>query len=287
MEQFLQGILTRLRDLFDLETLGRLVASRSADLLAAVLTIVAFVACWYALRWIINRILERTHVDQTNRSFILALLRFGISAIAIVQALTIAGVNVAALAASVGIAGLTLGFAARDSLGNIISGVMVFWDRPFVIGDLVEIGSFYGQVERITLRSTRIVTADGKMLAVPNSSIVNTIVASYTNFPHLRLDVPFTIGTDEDIDRVRAMLLDLVRDPAIYLDQPAPVVVVTSINDYNLALELRAWIADERQHILRRAALREAVFERLRQEGVDMPLETLAFRQVEPGRKAA
>ncbi len=287
MEQFLQGILTRLRDLFDLETLGRLVASRSADLLAAAVTILGFVALWYGLRWIVNLVLQRTRVDQTNRTFILALLRFGISGIAIVQALTIAGVNVAALAASVGIAGITLGFAARDSLGNIISGVMVFWDRPFVIGDLVEIGNFYGQVERITLRSTRIVTADGKMLAVPNSSIVNTIVASYTNFPHLRLDVPFTIGTEEDIDRVRAMLLELVRDPAIYLDKPAPVVVVTSINDYNLALELRVWIADERQHIARRCALREAVFERLRQEGVDMPLETLALRQVEPGRKAA
>ena len=59
-----------------------------------------------------------------------------------------------------GIAGLTIGFAARDALSNIISGILIFWDRPFVIGDLVEVGGQYGRVERITLRSTRIVTPD-------------------------------------------------------------------------------------------------------------------------------
>lgn len=279
MDQFIQGILSRFRDLFDLESLGRLVASRSADLLLGLTTLLGFVALWLVLRRLVSAILSRTRVDETNRSFVLALLRFGFFTVALVQALTVAGVNVAALAASVGIAGITLGFAARDSLGNIISGVMVFWDRPFVIGDLVEIGDFYGTVQRITLRSTRIVTVDGRMLAVPNSTIVNSIVASYTNFPHLRLDIPFTIGTGEEIGRVRRILLELVRDPAVYMADPAPVVVVTAINDYNLQLELRAWILDERQHIARRAALREQVFERLRAEGVDMPLETLALRQ--------
>ncbi len=287
MEEFLQGIVSRLRDLLDLKALGGRFATLSADALLAVITVLAFLVLWQLIRWVVDSVLARTRVDETNRSFILALLRFGFFTVALVQALTVAGVNVAALAASVGIAGITIGFAARDSLGNIISGVMVFWDRPFVIGDLVEIGTFYGTVQRITLRSTRIVTVDGRMLAVPNSTIVNSIVASYTNFPHLRLDIGFTIGTGEDVDRVRALLLDLVRDPAIYLPNPAPVVVVTALNDYNLQLELRAWIGNEREHIARRAALRELVFERLRSAGVDMPLETLAFRQVGGDHQAA
>ncbi len=287
MEQFIQGIVSRLRDLLDLQALGSRFATLAADALLAIVTILVFLALWQGIRLLVGAILARTRVDETNRTFILALLRFGVFTVALVQALTVAGVNVAALAASVGIAGITIGFAARDSLGNIISGVMVFWDRPFVIGDLVEIGDFYGTVQRITLRSTRIVTVDGRMLAVPNSTIVNTIVASYTNFPHLRLDIGFTIGTGEDVDRVRGMLLELVRDPAIYLADPAPAVVVTAINDYNLQLELRAWIGNEREHIARRTALREQVFERLRTEGVDMPLETLALRQLDGDQKAA
>lgn len=287
MQQFLEGIIAHLSDVFDLEAMGRAFASLSANVLAALVTLLAFLAAWQALRWLVGAILRRTSVDETNRTFVLALLQFGLFTVALVQALSVAGINVAALAASVGIAGITLGFAARDSLSNIISGVMVFWDRPFVIGDLVEIGDHYGRVQRITLRSTRIITVDGRMLAVPNSSIVNSIVASYTNFPGLRLDVSVTVGTGEDLERVRRLLLELVRDEETWLAEPAPEVVVKSINDYNLELELRAWIRDERRHIELRNDLRERIFETLRANDVDMPLETLRLQPVEVHQRAA
>jgi small-conductance mechanosensitive channel len=127
----------------------------------------------------------------------------------------------------------------------------------------------------ITLRSTRVVTVDGKMLAIPNSTMVNTTVASYTNFPNLRLDVAVTSGVGERVDRVREFLLGLVREHPDFLADPPPRVVVTQLNDYNVALELRAWIKDERQHIPQRFALREAVFETLTEAGVDMPFETI------------
>ena len=190
-------------------------------------------------------------------------------------------VNTASVLTSLGVVGLTIGFAARDSLSNLISGVLIFWDRPFVIGDLVEVEGHYGRVDRITPRSTRIVTVDGKMLAVPNTTIVNSIVASYTNFPHLRVDVDVTIGTGEDIERARGLMLGLVEGQAGWLAEPAPRVVVTALNDYNVALQLQAWLDDEREHIPRRFALRQAVFETLRAAGVELPYETI---QVAPLR---
>jgi small conductance mechanosensitive channel len=155
---------------------------------------------------------------------------------------------------------------------------MIFLDRPFVIGDLVEIEDNYGRVEQITLRSTRIVTPDGKMLAVPNSDIINKTVASYTNFPHLRLDIPVTVGVNENLGRVRRLLLGLVADNPDYLAEPPPRVVVTALNDYNVAMELQAWIRDERTHVPMRSALREQVFEALNAAGVDMPFETIEVR---------
>jgi small conductance mechanosensitive channel len=281
MELFFRGIVGRLRDIFDLEAMGASVAGLTASVLVGLITLAGFLIAWRVIRAVTTALLVRTRMDETNRSFVLALMQFGIFTVATIQALSVAGINVAALAASVGIAGLTLGFAARDSLSNIISGVMVFWDRPFVIDDLVEIGDHYGRVDRITLRSTRIVTVDGRMLAVPNTAIVNTIVASYTNFPHLRLDVPVSVGTGEDLGHVRRLLLDLVADEAIYLTDPAPVVVVRTLGDYAVEVELRAWIRDERDHVARRTALREAIFERLRSAGVEMPCELLALKPVE------
>ncbi len=204
-----------------------------------------------------------------------------------VSALGAIGVNTASLLTSLGIAGLTIGFAARDALSNIISGILIFWDRPFVIGDLVDVSGEYGRVERITLRSTRIVTPDGRMLAVPNTEIINRTVASYTNFPHLRLDVGVTVGVREDLDKVRRILLSLVEEDARFMADPAPVAIVKQLNDYNVLVELRAWIHDERRHIELRCALREEVFRALTQAGVDMPFETFRLEPVTVRSSAA
>ena len=190
-------------------------------------------------------------------------------------ALSASGVKTTAVLASMGVVGLTIGFAARDTLSNIISGILIFLDRPFTIDDLVEIEGRYGRVDRITLRSTRIVTNDGKMLAVPNTEVMNKTVTSYTNFPHLRLDIAVTVAVTENLDRVRELLISLVSNNKDFMDKPLPRVVVTQLNDYNVNLELRAWLNDERQHVHKRLELREDVFKLLTRAGVEMPFETI------------
>jgi small conductance mechanosensitive channel len=105
----------------------------------------------------------------------------------------------------------------------------------------VEIDGKYGRVDRITLRSTRIVTNDGKMLAVPNTEVMTKTVISYTNFPHLRLDIGVTVSVTEDLNRIRKILIGLVQQDTDFMVNPLPALVVTSLNDYNVALELRIW----------------------------------------------
>lgn len=280
MDDFVNGIVARLRAEFDLERLGESVAAFLANLLVAALIFAAFYVAWRILDRILRGILPRTNVDPTTATFLETALQYLVLLLGIVQALAAAGINTAAVIASLGLAGLTIGFAARDALSNLISGLLIFWDRPFVIGDLVEVQGDYGRVDRITLRSTRVVTVDGRMLAVPNTTIINSIVASYTNFPNLRLDVPVTVGVNEDLPRARRLLLSLVDGDPAFLREPEPRVVVTALNDYNVALELQAWIVNERDHIPQRFALRERMFEALRKAGVDMPYETLQLAPV-------
>jgi small conductance mechanosensitive channel len=275
MNRFVQSILDRFSVLFDPDTLGTGAADLLANVIVGVGTFLAYYVVWRLLDAFGRVVSARFETDETTREFGLTVLKFLVLAVALVNALSAVGVNTASLLTSLGIAGLTIGFAARDALSNLISGLLIYWDRPFVIGDLLEVGSHYGRVSRITLRSTRVITLDGRMLAVPNTEIINTTVASYTNFPHLRIDVPFTVGVHEDLGRVRRTLLELVHDNDAYMSEPKPVVVVVTLNDYNVAMELRAWAHDERSHIQLRTALREAVFEALRDAGVDMPYETL------------
>jgi small conductance mechanosensitive channel len=261
---------------------------RVASVASGVLGIVGVVAILGAVWLLVKRSLDHAvgagRIDATAASFVAAVVRYALLAVAVVGVLGQLGVDTASLLGSLGILGLTLGFAARDALSNIISGLFILWDRPFTIGDLIEANGEYGRVKNITMRSTRVVTPDGRMLAFPNSTLVNATVASYTNFPHLRLDIDLTVGVGEDLGRVRRLLLELVEGREGFLSEPEPRVVVTDLNDYNVAVALQAWIEDERRHIPERFALREDVFLTLRRDGVDMPFETLRLAPVEVKR---
>ena len=287
MTRFFNSIARRLVEIFDPEVLGATAADLLANLIIGAATFAAYYVLWRLLNTVARPIMRRARTDATTRDFILTILKFAILALGVVNAMAAVGVNTASLIASLGIAGLTIGFAARDALSNLISGLLIFWDRPFVIGDLVELGDSYGRVDRITLRSTRVVTPDGRMLAIPNTEIINRTVASYTNFPHLRVSVPVQVAVDSDIDRVRKILLGLVTGHDDFMAKPEPGVPVTALGDYNITMELQAWVHDEREHATLRAELRERVYRALTDAGVDMPFETLQLQPVEVRRESA
>lgn len=274
LKTLLNGLSTRLKSAFDLEHLG----AQLGELLIVLIIICVILAVFYLL-WLVVRVLLSSRLagrlDRTSAAFAETIIKFFILGVGVLAALGAAGIKTAALLGSLGVLGLTLGFALRDTLSNIISGILIFIDRPFTINDLIEIDNNYGRVEKITLRTTRIVTVDGKMLAVPNAVIMNKTVTSYTNFPHLRLDIAVTIAVTESIDRARSVLLSLVKDDPDCMNEPSPVVVVKALNDYNVALELQVWLKNERMHVQKRFELREKVFNALNQAGVQMPYETI------------
>lgn len=265
----------KISELFSPEIIGNLLAEGIIDLAVVIAVFIAFYLLWKFVSVVSKPIFRKSNLDETTTIFANSIIKYGILIFGLITALDSVGIKTSAVLTSLGIVGLTIGFAARDSLSNIISGVIIYLDRPFVIGDLVEIDNKYGKVDRITLRSTRIVTVDGKMLAVPNIDVVNKTVASYTNFPHLRIDIPVTVGVNEDLDKARSILLKLVDNSPLYMSDPEPAVVVKELNDYNVLIELRVWIKNERDHLSIRFALRENIFKAFNEANVQMPYETI------------
>jgi len=275
MQTLLESVTDRLLEIFNPDALGTKIGDFVAGLLVGGVVLVVFIVISRVVMRISEPVIKRSSLDETAQSFVKTILRYTIIIIGILATLSAVGINIDSLLASIGIAGVTIGFAARDAFSNLISGLLIFMDRPFVIGDLVEVGDNYGYVDQITLRSTRIITSDGKMLAVPNNEMINKTVASYTNFPNLRLDIEVTVGVNEDLDRVRVLMLNVVRDDDNYLTTPAPRVVVSALNDYNITMELQVWLENEREHVEMRSTLREVVYNTLLKADVDMPFETL------------
>lgn len=278
----LSEILQRLSQRFGPDAIAAYLSSKLPGVLSAIIVMLVFILLWLAATRLAKLLLTRLEMDRTLVSFIETALRYIILTVGIISALSEIGIDTKALLTSLGVAGLTLGFAAKDTLSNLISGIFIFWDRPFVLGDLVEFGGYYGRVDQITMRSTRLVTVDGKMVAIPNANIVNSPVVSYTNFPHLRIDIEVTVGVEEDLGRLRKIFEQAIADDERFLDTPKAHMVVKTLNDYNVEVQFRVWLENEKDHIPARFELREELFELFRSNGVDMPYETLVVQNIPP-----
>ena len=251
-------ILECLLEICSADRIGSSIAHFAPRLVIALVIFAFFYLSYRLLRFVLARVTRRAKVEPTAATFLLMTLRYVVLIAGLVMALEELGLDVTTILEGIGIIGIALGFAAKDTLSNIIAGFFLFWDKPFVIGDLIEVSDEYGEVREITMRTTRIVTVDGKLVSIPNSVIVNSKIRSYTMIPHLRLDIDVTIGVNERIDEAREVILDIVRRDERFLKEPAPEVVAIALGDYFVKIELKVWLRDPRIHIPVREELREA-----------------------------
>ncbi|MBS3732404.1 MAG: mechanosensitive ion channel family protein [Desulfobacterales bacterium] len=214
------------------------------NLIGAILLIILF---WVLIKIITKMFtsgLEKTQVAPEVRSLLARFVKYGVM---IIAALTVAdqlGINVTSLIAGVGIAGLAISFAAQDTIANFISGISLIIDRPFVQGDWISIGDLHATVTDIRLRSTVLTTFDNEVVVVPNTQLAQERVINYTLTPKIRVRVPIGIAYKEDIDRAREVMLSTVQGDSRVMDDPAPMVLVTSLGDSSVNLEMRFWTRD-------------------------------------------
>jgi len=181
------------------------------------------------------------------------------------------GLNVTVLIGGLSIAGVIAGFAARDSLENFISGVTILVDKPFRVGDYIEIDDQYGQIDEITLRSTRIRTVRNEIMVLPNSQMITQRLVNHTKRNILRIDIPFGIAYKEYPDEAREALLPLPADDDRILSEPSPNVVVTEMADSSVNMALRLYTREPSQELPLRWEYTEKVRETLREAGIEIP----------------
>lgn len=154
------------------------------------------------------------------------------------------GINIVAPLAGIGILGIAVGFAAQDSLSNIIAGFLIFFDKPFRVRDYVTLGEHYGRVELITMRSTRIRTQDNKYVVIPNQKIINEVLVDHTTNGDTRLIIPVTIEYEASIQKAREAILGEIAKIEGVLKKPDPDVVVEALGESGVQLLVRFWIAN-------------------------------------------
>lgn len=211
--------------------------------------------------------LIRLLVDQVFRTVVWA--------IALVMAVSQLGVDVGAMIAGLGVAGIAIGFAAKDSLQNTIAGFLIFWDKPFKVGDFITTQSQYGEVTNITMRTTRIRTPNNTYVVIPNSQIIEDALVNHSIHGDTRVVVPVGISYASDIDRAREVLLEAAAAVQGVLSDPAPTVVVTELADSSVNLAVRAWIEDAQQERATFQRTLEACKKALDKAGIEIPFPHL------------
>ncbi len=215
--------------------------------LSAILLILLFWIIIRTMNKVIRRALERTHMSEHAQRLLQRFVKYIVVVIATLTVADQLGINIASLIAGVGIAGLAFSFAAQDTIANFISGVAIIIDQPFKEGDWISIGNMHASVSEIRLRTTVLTTFDNETAVVPNKQLAQERVINYTLTPKIRVRVPIGIAYKEDIQNARQVMLSTLAGDDRVMSSPPPAVLVTSLGDSSVNLEMRFWTEDSVQ----------------------------------------
>jgi small conductance mechanosensitive channel len=232
----------------------------AASLAAALLTFTLFYALASTLRALRGVAMRRWDTSPEAVELVITVGRYALLTVGTVDALATLGLNLGGVLAGLGILGLAVGFAAQDSLANLIAGFVILWDRPFRVGHWVRIGdNVEGRIRRMTLRTTRLETLDDGIMVLPNKEVTSSRIYNFSLRSLTRVRVAVDVNYDADILAAREVLTGLVPDVDFISPRPAPFVAVTALGDSAVRLELVLFITQPREMYGLRWQLNEAI----------------------------
>lgn len=227
-----------------LDTLGELAEGFLRNLPLIVIGALLLVVGVFVARWVARgaeHALDRTRADAVVVRLVERLVNIAVLIAFLLLALAVAGVDVGAAIAGLGIAGLALAFALQNILENFVAGLLLMLRKPFIAGDQIISGDFEGTVEEIDLRVTRILTYDGEEVRIPNADIYKSPLTNLTRRGKRRTRVPFGVDYRDDHTAVIDLVLPAVRNVEGVLENPTPVVIMTGLGASSVDFELRFW----------------------------------------------
>ncbi len=229
--------------------------------------------------WFVSRLLSRgarraLEISPSNsqllNDFIANVIHKVVMLVGVLVALAALEVNVGPIMAMVGAAGFVVAFALQGTLSNFASGIMLMLYRPYDIGDNVEVAGIMGTVKSMTLVSTSIVTADNRMMVVPNNSIWGNVITNTTHSETRRVDMTFGIGYNDNIEQAEKVMKKILADHPLVLKDPQPVVTVNELADSSVNFNCRPWVKTEDYWTVYGEVTR-AVKEQFDAEGISIP----------------
>ncbi len=229
---------------------------------------------------LVKRMKEKLNdsVEDSMFDFMLKIARIVIYIIATFIVISFLGINLSGLVAGLGIGGVIVTLAAQDTAKNLFGGLVIFLDKPFIVGDWIEMPPFEGTVEDITFRSTRVRTFENSVVNIPNSIISNSSIINWSKMEKRRYKTNLCIQIDtplEKLEKFQNRVKDMLQErDAIYDD--SIIVKFDEINDNGLNVQISSYTdsVDYPSYLAERESINKKIMKILREENIELAYDT-------------
>lgn len=241
------------------------------------------VAGYYISRWVvpwIERVLRKTRIDAMLIGFIVSIARTIFLLFIAIAALSQLGLDTTSLVALVGAAGIAVGLALKESLGNFAAGVMILIFRPFKTGDFVDGANVLGTIKEIGIFQTRMADPSNVEIIVPNATIYNSPIKNFSTNPTRRIEIAVGIDYANDPRKAKDIITSLCAANSKILTEPAPMVLVNDFGASSIDLLVRAWV-NASDNLAVQTELREQIKQRFDEEHIGIPFPQMVLHRPE------
>ena len=197
-------------------------------------------------------------------------LYYVIVILTIIVALGVLGIDLTGFIIAGGILGIILGFALQSTVANFVSGIFLYWERPFKPGDLVEVEGIIGKVLEVSVLSTTIMGLDGIVVRVPNDKVFTSTIKNFIKNPVRRVDLTIGIAYKEDAEKAYNIIKNVLEQHPLVLVEPEPEAFVSELGDSSVNITVRFWVPSQ-EYLSVRKQLLWLIKKALTNAGIEIP----------------
>lgn len=225
-----------------LETIKDLVLKYGLQFLGALAILILGFILINAFSRRLRKTFEKRDMDPSLQSFLRGGIIITLKVLLLISILAMVGIEMTSFIAIMGAAGLAIGLAMQGTLQNFAGGVIILLFKPFKVGDYIETQGYSGTVKEIQIFNTVLKTPDNKTIILPNSPVSTSSLINYSTEPQRRVEFTFGISYNDDIDKAKGILNQLIEADDRILTDPAPQIVVGGLADSSVNIIVRAWV---------------------------------------------
>lgn len=249
-----------------------------------IITVIVMAVLGYLIIGNLARLLKMgllaSHLDNALVHFVTTIIRFIMLLLLAMYCLHYLGLPLTGLVSAISALTLAIGLAVKEILASVANGIMLVSTAPFKENDYVEIGGTGGTVREVSLMHTILYTPDNKRIMIPNSQVFSSSIVNYSSSEFRRMDIGVDVDYDEDPEKVRSILMDIVNNHPLVCKEPAPSCHYNYSKDSSIAFNVRVW-AKSSDYWTVNWDLNELLTRTLIEKGINIPFPqvTVSYRK--------